>query len=370
MSVYGGKYYLDKESASADLKVDAFFSPSLLFDEKNEFYPVYMGYYNGTQDVQELVGGGVLTRQRQEHTISLKYVRVNDFDKVKPRISYSKALVKETKDEKWGRGLFDYNTVSIGVEFEQERPHGTFAQSYDYFSVEYPNYSSLISLAETVIDTTTFSELSKNAGDNILNNSSHRASFSYIWFPNNDIMKVSTSFTYRVYSDQTVVSKTGSFKSERRKDMLAGLSFRWEKPSKKLPLSFDFAFDRQFSNQNSYDASRTKYIDDFYGYSRISAGSTVDFFFKNSSSFGYMLNWEKIYYSGRLAQDANGSYRSDKIHQEFWLNSFYFRYPLGKNIFTRFNYSYQASSSNMRYEAGYRYNYSATSLLAGLQREF
>ncbi len=370
LSVYGGKYYLDGDSASADLKIDAFFSPSFIFDEKNEFYPVYMGYYNGTQDVQELAGGGVLTRQRQEHTLSLKYVRVNDFDKIKPRISYSKALVKETKDEKWGDGLFDYDTISLGVEFEQERPHGTFSQSYDYFSVRYPNYSSLISSADTVIDTTTYSELSKNAGDNTLNNSSHRAAFSYIWFPNTDVMKISASFTYRTYSDQSVVSKTGGFKSEKRKDMLAGFGFRWEKPSKKLPLSFDFAFDRQLSNQNSYDASRTKYIDDFYGYTRLSAGPRADFFFKNGSSFGYGLNWEKIYYSGRLAQDAAGNYRNDTIHQEFWLNSLYFRYPLGKKIFVRVNYSYQASSSNMRYEAGYRYNYSASSWLAGLQWEF
>ncbi|NLI10970.1 MAG: hypothetical protein GX447_09495 [Elusimicrobia bacterium] len=370
LSVYGGKYYLDGDSSSADLKLDAFFSPSLILDEKNEIYPVYMGYYNGTQDVQELAGGGVLTRQRQEHTVSLKYLRINDFDKIKPRISYSKSLVKETKDEKWGKGLFDYDTLAMGVEFEQERPKGTFTQSYDYFSVRYPNYSSLISSAETAIDTTTYSELSKNAGENTMNNDSHRLAFSYTWFPEKSVMKVLANFTYRTYSDQSIVNEIGGFKTEKRKDMIAGGGFRWEKPSKNLPLSFDIYLDRQFSNQNSYDASRTKYIEDFYGYAQVSAGPRADFFFKNGSSFGYALNWRKIYYSGRLAQDAAGNYKNDKINQEFWLNSLYFRYPLGKKIFAKISYSYQTSSSNMRYEAGYRYNYSASSLLAGLQWEF
>lgn len=34
LSVYGGKYYLDGDSSSTDLKLDAFFSPSLILDEK------------------------------------------------------------------------------------------------------------------------------------------------------------------------------------------------------------------------------------------------------------------------------------------------------------------------------------------------
>ncbi|GAB4028244.1 MAG: hypothetical protein Fur0012_00140 [Elusimicrobiota bacterium] len=370
ISIYGGKYYLDGDAASLDMKLDAFFSPSLILNENNEIYPVYMGYYNGTQDVQELAGGGVLTRQRQEHTVSLKYSYIDGFNKIKPRLSYSKALIKETKDEKWGDGLFDYSTMALGLELEQERPYGTFTESYDFFSVSYPNYASLISRSATVIDTTTYSELSKNAGENILDSSSHRLAFSYTWFPNELVMKSGADFTYRTYSDQSVVGKTGGFKSEKRKDMLAGVNFRIEKPSKKLNLSFDCSLEKLVSNQNSYDASRTKYIDDFYGYTQAQVGPRADFFFKNGSSFGYALDWRKIYYSGRLSQDAAGNYRSSKINQEFWLNSIYFRYPLSGRLFVRTSYSYQSSSSNMRYEAGYLYNYSASNWLAGLQWEF
>lgn len=370
LSLYGGKYYLDGEAASFDGKFDAFISPSIILNDNNELYPLYMGYYNGTQDIQELAGGGVLTRQRQEHTLSLKYVKINDFDKIKPRISYSKALVKETKDEKWGDGLFDYNTLSAGIEFEQERPYGTFIESYDFSSVKYPNYATLISQAQTVIDTTTYSELSQNAGTDILDNISHRFGFSYTWFPQQLVMTSGFDFTYRKYDDQAIVSRTGSFKSDKRKDINIGLDFKVEKPAKPVNISFTAAFDYLNSNQNSYDASRTKYIDDYYSYIQAELDPSLNFYFKNKGSFGWTLSFRKLYYLGRLAQDAAGNYKSSKINQEYWLNSIYLKYPVSSNFFAKLIYSYNVSSSNMKYEAGYRYNYRANNYLIGIEWEF
>lgn len=369
LSLYGGNYYLDGEASSFDWKFEAFASPSLILSENTEIYPVYMGYYNGTQDIQELAGGGVLTRQRQTHTVSLKYVHIKDFNKIKPRVSYTKALIQETKDESWGDGLFDYNTISAGVEFEQEKPHGTFTESYDYFKARYPNYASLISQSAS-IDTTTFNELSANAGTDVLDNASHRFAFSYRWFPGKMFMSSGLDFTYTTYGDQSLVSKTGAFKSDKRRDMTFGLDFKAQKPVKPLDLSFTANLDYLTSNQNSYDAARTKYIEDYYSYFQGEIGPALNFYFKNDSSFGYSLSFKKMYYLGRLAQDASGNYKASKVNQEFWLNSLYLRYPLMKKFFAKAIYSYQASSSNMRYEAGYRYNYRASTWLVGVDWEF
>lgn len=370
LSLLGGKYYLDGKAASFDGKFDAFISPSIILNDNNEIYPLYMGYYNGTQDIQELAGGGVLTRQRQEHTISLKYVYTNDFDKIKPRVSYSKALVKETKDEKWGDGLFDYNTISFGIELEQERPYGTFLESYDFFVVKYPNYASLISQAETVIDTTTFSELSKNAGSDILDNVNHRASFNYKWFPGNLVMNSGFNITYRKYDEQAIVSKTGSFGSDKRHDLIFGLSYGLERPSKIASLSLNSKLDYLNSNQNSYDASRTKYIDNYYSYIQGEINPTFNLYFKNKGSFGYSLIYRRLQYLDRLSQEIDGTYNDSKIHQEFWINSIYFKYPVYNNFYAKAIYSYETSNSNMKYEAGYRYNYRASNWLVGIEWEF
>jgi len=370
LSLYGGKYYLDGKAADFEGKFDAFISPSIILNDNNELYPLYMGYYNGTQDIQELAGGGVLTRQRQEHTLSLKYVRINDFDKIKPRFSYSKALVKETKDEKWGDGLFDYNTMSFGIEFEQERPYGTWTEAYDFYTIKYPNYASLISQSETIIDTTTYSELSKNAGTDILDNTNHRISLCYSWFPEKLINTLGFNFTYRRYGDQSIVSKTGTFKSDKRTDLVFGLNFKMQKPAKPVNISFMANFDYLNSNQNSYDASRTKYIGDYYSYIEAELSPSINFYFKNKSSFGYTLSFKKLYYLGRLAQDVSGNYKDSKINQEFWLNSLYLKYPIYKNFFAKAIYSYQVSSSNMKYEASYKYNYKANNFLIGIDWSF
>ncbi|MCG2726032.1 MAG: hypothetical protein L6420_07230 [Elusimicrobia bacterium] len=373
LSLMGGKYYLDGDASSFDGNANLFMSPNIKLSEKSEFVPVYAGYYSGTQDIQELAGGGVLTRERQGHSVSLKFIHSNNFNKIKPRISYSKELVKETNDEDWNNGLFDYNTMSVGIEFEQERPYGTFSESYDFFSVKYPNYSSLISQSATVIDTTTFAQLSSNSGENTMDNTNHAATFAYTWFPEPFIMKAAYSLTYMQYPDQPIVGDaTGSsyFKSEKRKDIMNTLRYSLWREAKPLNFVLNSHFAYLSSNQNSYDTARFKYIDDFYTYFQLGVGPSINLSLKNGGSFLLGINWNKTYYNGRYTQDASGNYRDSKIYQTAWISRFSLKYPIMKGISAKTSYSYQVSSSNMRYEADYRYNYRASNLLMGLEWEF
>ena len=373
LSLLGGKYYIDGDATSFNGNANLFMSPNIKLSETSEFVPVYSGYYSGTQDIQELAGGGVLTRERQGHSVSLKYVYSNNFNKIKPRVSYSKELVKETNDEDWNDGLFDYDTFSAGIEFEQERPYGTFSQSYDFFQVKYPNYASLISQSATVIDTTTFAQLSSNAGENTMDNTNHSATFAFTWFPEPLVMKLAYSFTYTDYPDQPIVGDaTGSsyFKSEKRKDMANTLRYSFWRDAKPLNFALNSHFTYLSSNQNSYDTARTKYIEDFYTYFRIGAGPSINLGLKNGGLFSMGLNWTKTYYNGRYTQDAAGAYRDSKIYQTAWISRFSLKHPIMKGISAKTSYSYQVSNSNMRYEADYRYNYRASNLLMGLEWEF
>lgn len=372
-SLMGGKYYIDGDATSFNGNANLFMSPNIKLSDKHEFVPVYAGYYSGIQDIQELAGGGVLTRERQGHTISLKYIYGSNFNKIKPRISYSKELVKETNDEDWNDGLFDYNTMSFGIEFEQERPYGTFTQSYDYFSVKYPNYSSLISQSATVLDPITFNQLSSNAGENTMDNTNHSASFAFTWFPEPWVMKAAYSFTYTDYADQAIVGDaTGSsyFKSEKRKDMANTLKYSLWRESKPLSFAMNSHFTYLNSNQNSYDTTNFKYTEDFYTYYQFGVGPSTNLILKNGGLFSMGLNWEKTFYNGRYTQDAGGNYRASKIYQTAWVSRFSLTYPIMKGLSLKTAYSYQVSNSNMRYEADYRYNYRASNFLMGLNWEF
>lgn len=375
LDLLGGKYYLDSDAASFEGRADAYFSPVLNLGEGHELVPVYSGNYSGTQDVQELAGGGVLTRQRQSHTLSLKYVYTRDFDKYKPRVSYSKAMVRETKDEDWGDGLFDYDTFSFGFELERERPHGTLAGSYDLFSVTYPNYATLLSDSQSVFnDTTTFNQLSTNAGENPMDNISHRLAFSYTWFPEPLVMKAGYDFTWRNYPDQALAANPAvgqsPFKSDERSDLVQNLTFSASRALKPVFLSAGARVGWLSSNQGSYDSTRQKYMDDYYSYIDVSLNPAMTLALKNGSQFRFGLEWRKVFYLGRLKQAADGTYGNEEIDQTYWLSSVSARYPVFGRFYLRGAFNYQLSDSNMRYEDNYRYNYKASTYLAGVEWEF
>ncbi len=368
--VYGGKYYLDDKASSMDINADVVLSPVLNFSETSSLYPTYIGYYKGVQDLQELAGGDVLVRERMGHSFSLKYVYLKDFNYIKPRVSYSLNYINETKDESWGKGLFDYKSFSAGIEFEQERPNATYKEFFDFFEVSYPNYASLLSEAQTVIDTTTYSELSQNAGKDVLNSRNFRGGFSYTIFPQDLNFTSMLAFTYRNYYDQSIVNEVGGFKSEKRKDLLTELGFTVEKIDKKVYFSIGFDLNWLKSNQNSYDASRTKYIDDYYSYLSFVINPKIQINLKKKGSFSYSFAYNRLNYLGRLAQNVDGDYLSSKIYQNFYINTFSAKYEVKKNLFIKGSYSYQVVDSNMKWEAGYRYNYKSSNFILGLGWEF
>ena len=375
ISVLGGKYYLDSDAASFQGRFDAFVSPAMQLGENHALIPVYSGNYSGTQDIQELAGGGVLTRQRQAHTVSLKYVYTSEFNKYKPRISYSKALIKETKDEDWNDGLFDYTTLSAGVDAEQERPHGTFTESYDFYRVAYPNYSTLLSASQSVFnDTDTFNQLSTNAGENPMDNTSHRLGLTYAWFPEPLNMKAGYDLTYRSYGEQAIAANPAvgqsPFTSDQRADIMQNFSLKAARALKPLYLTAGARLGWLSSNQGSFDSVQNKYMKDYYSYVDIALSPAVSLVLKNGTQFSFALDWRRLFYVGRLKQDAAGTYGDAKINQTFWLTSLSARYPLFKKFFARAAYNYQVSSSNMRYETSYRYNYRASTYLMGVEWEF
>jgi len=91
---------------------------------------------------------------------------------------------------------------------------------------------------------------------------------------------------------------------------------------------------------------------------------------KNGAQFGFALDYSKLYYLGRLKQDASGNYSKTKANQDMWLTSLSARYPVYRNFFARAIYNYQVSSSNMKYEANYKCNYRASTYVMGVEWEF
>jgi len=368
VSVMGGQYFFDSAPASLRMKADAFFSPALMFENGSQLVPVYTGYYSGMQDVREIAGGSVLTRERMGQTFAAKYIIPhNEFDKYKLRASYGWDFVKETNNESWGNGLFNYKTFSAGVESAYEKYWGSFFVAYDYADVNYPNYTSLLSQSDVILDTTTFSELSQNAGSKVLNNRTHRLEVGATILEEKYTVETVYSVGYMKYPYQAVVNSMGGFDTEKRHDWLQNASVRGNFDLKPLLLSFTVHGAANSSNQNSYDASRTQYISDFYSYNEIGAGPLLSIELPSRFTFYLSTDWTRRFYTGRLTQDVNGNYGDSKINQTTWLSALTVRYPVSEHFFAKASFSYLTASSNMNYEAYYRYNYSANTYAFGME---
>ena len=368
ISVMGGQYFFDSAPASLRMKADGFFSPAIQFENGSQLVPIFTGYYSGMQDVREIAGGNVLTRERMGQTIATKYIIPhNEFDKYKLRASYGWDFVKETTNEKWGNGLFNYKTFSVGAESAYEKYWGSFFVAYDYVDVQYPNYSSLVSQSQVILDTTTFSELSQNAGSKVLNNRTHRVEAGTTVLGEKYTVEALYSVGYMRYPYQSVVNSLGAFTTDKRSDWLQNALLRGNFDLKPLLLTFTVHGAANTSNQNSYDAARTKYVADFYSYNEIGAGPMFSVELPSKFMLYLSTDWTRRFYTGRLTQDVNGNYGDSKINQTTWLSMVTVRYPVAEHFFAKASFSYLTASSNMAYEAYYRYNYSANTYAFGME---
>lgn len=369
LSLLGGQYFLDGEAASFNGRASAFVAPVVRLSETNELIPVYQGSYYGTQDVQELAGGGVLTRQRQTHTASLAWLHRREFDKYKPRLTTSRGMVRETTDETWGKGLFDYDSFGAGFEAEHERSWGTVSEGYDFYLVRYPNYDTLLSQSESALDPATFSELSQNAGAHVLDSQNHHLGLGLTLFPEPAVLRTGYDLTWRRFPDQATIGELGNFASSKRSDWVQSLSARLSRDFRHLQLAAAARIDSLQSNQNSFDAARTKFVEDSYDYWEFALGPSFTLAFKGGGSLSFDTGWTQRLYGGRLVQDANGAYSGSKIRQTSWLTALSVRYPVLKGLSARLAASTLSAASNMRYEANYRYNYQANTYMLGIEWE-
>lgn len=376
LSLLGGQNYLDSDPSSFTGNGSLYYSPVLHFSKTKALVPVFNIDYRGTSDVDELVGGGTLTRETIVYGATVKYIfKIKDI-KSKLRTSWKDSLINEAENEDWGEGLFDYTRLLIGGSLEKEMYKHNFAISFDYYNVKFPNYNSLIyeEEFETSIDTETYTEISNNAGEDVLDykNISIGLKASKAYSKRTNVF-YSYNLDLRSYGDQTIVDDDGSFLSDKRKDTIhtlsAGIGYIVKRTE--LSLSNDTVINR--SNQNSFDANTAKFIDNYYAYWATEFMPSVSFYFGNGELLSRLRFWWSIEhrkYNGRLAQDNKANYLDDKVWQRDNSFGISYIYPLTKNISISLQTNIRTSSSNMKYESNYKYNYNVTNYLLGFNQQF
>jgi hypothetical protein len=365
----GQNFYKGAESSFGGVS-SLTLSPYTRFNDKWSLVPLYTGSYRGTKQVTDLVGGGTLFEESQDHTLSTKLIRsfANGLN-LKAVGGYGVELLKETKDETWTKGLYDNRRMFGGTEAEWSWAKDRYVRlAYDYYRINFPNYQSLESVE---VSTGLGREL---AAPDVLNNTNHSLTVStQLGLPWNGYADLSANYTLRQYGDQHIVIESGDLTSDSRHDNSQTLSAEgtWPvmlHPTKRLFTSVIYSWARLSSNQNHYDAQQLVFTPNYYAYTTNSLTNNWTLLLgdqENPWTLNFNSSLWRQNYANRLIQDGTGVYGTEKTHVDSAYLGLGISYPIAKGFRVAANAYFGWQDSNNQDNSVYQYHYNTQTYLMG-----
>jgi hypothetical protein len=125
------------------------------------------------------------------------------------------------------------------------------------------------------------------------------------------------------------------------------------------------------SNQGYADSESGKFTSDYYNYSKMSVSPVFKFSFNTIPlNLGIIYEYTQKNYTGRLAKDSEGNLLDEKQSETISYVSIDLAYPILENLSVKLSPRFMTSSSNMKYESYYKYNYSANSVFLGVNYSY
>ena len=381
LDLMAGQYFFDNQSGAVNGYVDA--DAQLLRSLSNDwgFYLEGRSTYNGFKQVDELAGGGTLFQQSWDSSIGAKWVkRYDDGWSVKPRVGARNELFRETADESWGAGLYDFYRGEAGVVWEHktrltDEIPWTWQLSYDLYYTHYPHFQSLTSQFGT-------EQTTPNPGARILDTVTNQFGYRNEYeLPNFVSAWLFYSISLVTFTDQKVVQSQGQFLSTNREDTYQSLNLGaskrfndWQAFGRVRPVAaLNFTIADQFSNQNDFDAdpSRLKYVASYYDFweARLAPSLTTTFLATKTVA---RLSAEVALrrYTGRLAQNADGGYKNATLDQYTAAVFLDASQPIWRDLDMKLRASWSSTSANTAFEQTYQYNYHDFNYFAGFGWKF
>ncbi len=380
LKVGGGNSYFEEESSSFGGNFSLDLVPAIRFGRTTTLLPRYSAYYSGYRLAMEIEDEESLYQQSFDHTLSLKLIQeiFPDF-KFRAECGQDTELLKESKDESWGDGLYDYDSPYTNFELEKKFPIGNGSSfllggGMRFYNITYPNYQSLASEIGLEL-----------MGKNVLDNKSADV------FINGEIFWNSKYFTHwkfthtrSDYDDQKIITSSAEYSDEKRNDRInnfaIGLNFN---PDRKYYLGFeedgyykiysgiDLVFKKKTSNQNHFDTEFLMFIPHFYSYNQVKLIPSVTFkFIPGNTNITLGCNFSYKNYPDRLAQNALGQYTDDELRSQSNSIMLNLSSPINERIYMDLGCSYKKTSSNMKYETFYQYNYSTADYSMGISYRY
>ncbi|HBL15753.1 MAG: hypothetical protein A2X36_13345 [Elusimicrobia bacterium GWA2_69_24] len=376
----GGQYFLAGDESSLNGNLSALAAPALVFNERWTVLPSLSSSYQGTKGVADLVGPGTLFQEQMDHRLGVKLLHIPEGSRwrFKGSAGYKLELLRETRDERWFRGLFDYQSLLLGVESEYVRDERSSARaSYDYAYTFFPNYSTLES--EAAVDFQGQPLARELVGDQVLDSHRHAWGLSAGSGLGARLSgEARLSFQMQSFPKQRIVDSSGLLLSDTRHDYLTVVELEARLPVEPHPewrmrAALKAGAASAVSNQNGYDAWRSEFTPGFYNYTEFRLGPEL------RSSFGdgrqpviwtLSLAGSRRSYPHRRAADASGTYGPAGVTMDRWDLATTLAYPISPGFSLLCNLQHRRARSNHKFEQFYRGNYSATEYLFGFSYDY
>lgn len=388
-SVLGGQYFIGNTKASLSGNASLLAAPVISFNDKWSLLPVYSGNYRGTKGTNDGVAAGTLFQQQMDHRVSATGLYNLDGTnwRFKPGVSYKREFLKETLDETWGLGLFDYEKLGVGFEAENVyKDPFSYRFGLDFYRIRFPNYQALE--ANVGADPQGNPLGRELASKNVLDTYNYQFSFSMARpFPYEEpkvSLQVGVSSLMQSYIDQRLIDERGQPTNHRpygRRDYQQnlGTSVTYPRDVKigktdcRLNSNFGLNVVYNGSNQNTFDAAQTKAVFDSYSYWGYGLGPNFSLVWgdsKRPTSVNLAASYGRTQYVGRLTQDANGTYVSSRQWQDRYSTTLAYNYPIAAGFYLKAQSNFLWATSNNAYQVTYLYTYRAANYLMGFTYEY
>ena len=381
LDLFGGQYFFENQSGAFNGygSFDAQLAKS--YSSSSGFFVSARSAYTGFKQVNELAGGGTLFQQSLDDSFGAKWIkRYEGGFSLKPRVGIKNQLFRETKDEKWGKGLYDFTRYEAGLTLERKTRLGLatpwlYQLSWDIYCTRYARFRSL---ANQYGQELAAPDPGNKVLDTVTNQLSYDSEFDLPGFMKANLFAAVSLVGYK---DQKVINSAGDYLSAKRSDSYQALNLGLSKRYNDIDalgrirpvFGMTVGLANLFSNQNHLDTDpkHLKFIGSYYDYLETRLAPNAQFSFISSGlilRFGYEFSARK--YTDRLAQEADGIYTDNKLTQ--YSNSFSLEaaYPLTSALDLKLQGNWAASRSNNRYEQVYRYNYESSMYFTGVEWRF
>jgi len=377
ITVLGGMQSFAGERGSLSGNADASFAPAMRLDDRLSLLPSVRAEYEGTRRVNDVLGTATSAQERFESRLAIRAVwsQPSSRWRFKPAVAYAREMLKETKDETWGLGLYDQVRWTAGAEAElmTVAPH-SLRLAVDWFQVAYPNYTTLESQA--VFQFSGQSLARELVGDRVLDRTGWQfrvggdASLGSRAVAEGSLLGVWSRFP-----SQPLVDEGGQLSGRTRQDFLTSAAFALRMPHDwnadlRARAGLELGVNANTSDQNGYDATRGRFLAGFYDYVEWRVAPSASVVIgppRRPVTAQLKLGRRQRHYTRRPPQGETGAYGSGSLTTIEWTFGASLDYPMARRLSLLFSVERVSASSNQRYQRYYRYAYEAATALAGLR---